>query len=254
MMSRTASYTCALLIVGSFLPSFVAAYSYTNDWDYYDGSIHHSFNAYDSYNRYDNYYPYSEYWYPYNTSGYYYYNDGYQYTYKPNCSITVSSSNGVGYNRTITLAWSSSYATSAYLSGVGSVGTNGAHAVYYPYASFYTLTVYGPGGASSCSTNTPHHGVQYEYDAYQHPVSYVYPPSTYTYPNYNYVSLAQIPYTGFDFGPFGNAAYWCAIILLAAAGAYLIVYSHTALRPRAFAREVRAAARNQLRHLRQLIR
>jgi hypothetical protein len=81
----------------------------------------------------------------------------------------------------------------------------------------------------------------------QYPVQYTYP-QTYTYPVYNYptytpvytptyytppttyytpspsVSLSQIPYTGFDFGPVGNAVYWLSLLAFAAAGAYLLVY------------------------------
>lgn len=39
-----------------------------------------------------------------------------------------------------------------------------------------------------------------------------------------YVSLTQIPYTGFDFGPVGNAMYWVSLLAFAAAGAYLMIY------------------------------
>jgi hypothetical protein len=38
------------------------------------------------------------------------------------------------------------------------------------------------------------------------------------------VSLTQIPYTGFDFGPVGNSIYWAAILAFAVAAAYLLVY------------------------------
>lgn len=39
-----------------------------------------------------------------------------------------------------------------------------------------------------------------------------------------YVSLSQIPYTGFDFGPVGNAMYWLSLISLALGGAYFLLY------------------------------
>lgn len=42
--------------------------------------------------------------------------------------------------------------------------------------------------------------------------------------SYPYVALSQIPYTGFDYGPVGNALYWLALVLFAALGAYLIVF------------------------------
>ena len=66
----------------------------------------------------------------------------------------------------------------------------------------------------------------------QHVVDYVYP-TTQTYPTYTTyrtpivasgVSLSQIPYTGFDFGPVGDAIYWMGLIAFAVAAAYLLVY------------------------------
>jgi hypothetical protein len=39
-----------------------------------------------------------------------------------------------------------------------------------------------------------------------------------------YVSLSQIPYTGFDFGATGNAIYWMGILMFALSGAYLVIY------------------------------
>ncbi len=38
------------------------------------------------------------------------------------------------------------------------------------------------------------------------------------------VALTQIPYTGFDFGLFGNALYWIALAAFAAASSYLVLY------------------------------
>ena len=47
----------------------------------------------------------------------------------------------------------------------------------------------------------------------------------YSYSNPSpYVALSQIPYTGFDYGPLGNAMYWAALLSVAVAGAYLLVY------------------------------
>ena len=74
----------------------------------------------------------------------------------------------------------------------------------------------------------------------QYPVQYTYP-QNYNYQAYNYpsytpvytptyvapspsISLSQIPYTGFDFGPVGNAMYYLSLLAFAAAGAYLLVY------------------------------
>jgi hypothetical protein len=67
------------------------------------------------------------------------------------------------------------------------------------------MTVYGSnGGTATCQTQ-----------------NYYTPAPVYTNPS---VSLTQIPYTGFDFGPFGNAMYWLSLLAFAAAGAYLLVY------------------------------
>jgi len=53
------------------------------------------------------------------------------------------------------------------------------------------------------------------------PTSYYVPP---TYAPYRYVSLSQIPYTGYDFGVVGNTLYWLAIFAVAVSAAYLAVY------------------------------
>ncbi len=42
--------------------------------------------------------------------------------------------------------------------------------------------------------------------------------------NPQYVALSQIPYTGFDLGPVGNAIYWMSLLGVSAAGAYLLIY------------------------------
>ena len=52
----------------------------------------------------------------------------------------------------------------------------------------------------------------------------VYAPAPVHYIPKSGVSLSQIPYTGFDFGPVGNAIYWAALISFALAAAYLLVY------------------------------
>lgn len=90
----------------------------------------------------------------------------------------------------------------------------------------------------------PQYNVQYTYPqtySYNYPYNYNYPASYYNYtPQYTaqytppaqtyqapttpYVALTQIPYTGFDFGPIGNALYWLSLIGFAVAGAYLMIY------------------------------
>lgn len=102
-------------------------------------------------------------------------------------------------------------------------------------------------GGNNTNTNTninmgpsnPIVSPAYSYQTYQtytptRPWSYVSSASySYAYPSYyypqsyaaqNYVALSQIPYTGFDFGPWGNAIYWLGLIAFALAGAYLVTY------------------------------
>jgi hypothetical protein len=43
-------------------------------------------------------------------------------------------------------------------------------------------------------------------------------------PAYQNVSLTQIPYTGVDFGAFGNAAYYASMIAFALSALVLVVY------------------------------
>ncbi|OGG82872.1 hypothetical protein A3A42_00920 [Candidatus Kaiserbacteria bacterium RIFCSPLOWO2_01_FULL_55_25] len=119
-------------------------------------------------------------------------------TQLPYCTITATT----GYNGLVTLYWSSSYATSGFISpSVGSVAPNGSTSLYNYGNGVYTMTVSGQGGSNTCRTS------------YVQPV--VQTPT---------VSLTQIPYTGFDFGPVGNAMYWVSMFAFAAAGAYLLVY------------------------------
>ena len=66
----------------------------------------------------------------------------------PTCTITSTQiGNGA------TLQWSSNYATSAQLSGYGSVSTSGTRTVTsFTGTRSYTLQVAGPGGTNTCST------------------------------------------------------------------------------------------------------
>jgi hypothetical protein len=124
------------------------------------------------------------------------------------CTINQAASNGYNnYGSQSYLSWTSTNATSAFLSNVGSVAANGSQVVYPQMTTTYTLTVYGQNGQSAnCSTTV-------YANTYVPPV--VNPP---------YVALTQIPYTGFDFGPIGNAIYWASLFSFAIAGAYLMIY------------------------------
>lgn len=145
----------------------------------------------------------------------------YAYYPPPSCSITAS--NNYNYYNTYrigqaVLSWNSNNASSAYISpSVGAVSTVGSTTVYPTGNQTYTLTVNGSGGTATCQTTA----YPYNY-AYTAPV--ISSVSNYTMPAAPYVALTQIPYTGFDFGPFGNALYWLGLILFAVAGAYLFVY------------------------------
>ncbi|HWO07286.1 MAG TPA: hypothetical protein VNM40_01725 [Candidatus Paceibacterota bacterium] len=124
----------------------------------------------------------------------------------PYCNIYQAQSGSYGsYGvRPVYLSWNSSNAQSAYLSNYGSVGVNGSQTVYPSYTTTYTLTVYGYNGQQATCQTTVY-------------------ASTYT-PTTPYVSLTQIPYTGFDFGPIGNAMYWAGLAVFALGGAFLAVY------------------------------
>lgn len=156
----------------------------------------------------------------------------------PGCTIWRQETNGSA----VVLRWNSTDASSAYLSGIGSVSTFGQYTVYPTYDTTYTLTVYGNGKSESCeieidrgySTYYPqnynHYGNQYGYN--------------YSYP---YISLTQIPYTGVDLGVLGTAVYFLALALFAVAGAYLLAYYQGGVLRFSFAQEVKTAARNQMR-------
>lgn len=246
---------------------------YDYDYRYTDNSIDHSFNNYDSFN-YTYGYPYSNY--THGNTSYYsgnYYSDDYydrSYSHRPTCSVsTYRTSGNSRYDNTVTVTWWSSGATNAYLTGFGSVSTSGSQNVSGYQQSNYTLTVSGPGGSTSCSASSPfydagtNHRYSYKYSgnylsnpSFAYPVySYPYVANTvYTATPTTYVTLAQVPYTGFDFGTVGNSLYWLAMILIAMMGAYLIVYSHSGALPRTFVREVATAARNQARFVKSLIK
>jgi len=114
------------------------------------------------------------------------------------CVITASPSS-ITNGQAAYLSWSSTGASSAWLSdGIGQVAINGSLAVRPNNSTMYTLTVSGYGGTRTCTAYVTVQG--------------------------SYISLSQIPYTGFDAGLLGNALYWLSLISFAAAGAYLTVY------------------------------
>ena len=144
------------------------------------------------------------------------------------------------------LRWTSTDASSAYLSNVGAVSTSGAYTVYPSYGTTYTLTVSGNGQSRQCEIE-----VGSGYGTY-YPTQY----NQYGYNNYNYgspyVSLSQIPYTGLDLGVVGTAVYFLALAMFAIAGGYLLSYYNGGVLRFSFAQEVKAAMRNQARSLTRL--
>ncbi|MEK7106756.1 MAG: hypothetical protein AAB899_01040 [Patescibacteria group bacterium] len=124
-------------------------------------------------------------------------------------------------NRAVVLSWTSNNANSGYITPlVGTVAPAGSTTVYPNQNTLYTLTVSGNGGTSSCQTYT---GVSNYVAPAPVPV-YNAPVITQTAAAAPYVALTQIPYTGFDFGTFGNALYWILLVGFAVAASYLVLY------------------------------
>ncbi len=70
----------------------------------------------------------------------------------PTCTINAIP-NSVPYGGSSTIVWSSTGATSAYISGIGNVSTYGSRTETNIKSSrTYTMTATGPGGTSTCST------------------------------------------------------------------------------------------------------
>ena len=147
-------------------------------------------------NNYNNNYNYS-YGYNYYPSTYYqqypYYNSypytNYNYAYgyaRPTCTISaINNSANYGAYPQVTLSWSSSNATSAYITpNVGTVSPYGSIVVYPNGGNYtYTMTVNGPGGSNTCQTSY-YAPVQYYYQPYQ--PQYYYQSYPYLYSPYQY--------------------------------------------------------------------
>jgi len=154
------------------------------------------------------------------------------------------------WNNGVTLRWNTTDATSAYLSNVGAVSTYGMYTVYPTYNTTYVLTVYGYNGQSrSCELEIDRGYGTYptyynQYPQYQYGTGYNY--------GYPYLSLSQIPYTGFGLGTVGTAVYFLALALFAIAGGYLLSYYNGGVLRFSFAQEVKTAMRNQARSIRNI--
>ena len=114
------------------------------------------------------------------------------------CVITASPST-IQNGQAAILNWNSMGPGNAWISdGIGFVAPVGSLAVRPNVSTNYVLTVNGPQGPRTCNVFVNVTG--------------------------SYVSLSQIPYTGFDLGTLGNAAYWTGLLSFALAAAYLVVY------------------------------
>lgn len=122
-----------------------------------------------------------------------------QNTQTNNLSCTISATPAaIANGNSSTLTWTSTNAVSASLSdGIGSVLTNGSLQVTPEASRYYVLTVRDANGnTQTCATNLSVNGT--------------------------YVSLTQIPYTGFDFGMIGNTIYWALLAGGVASAAYFM--------------------------------
>lgn len=252
-----AAFLLALLLALPFGVDVVEASEYYQQ--YYDtGSYAQgSYGGYDYddyYNSYNNYDDHDYDGYDYASSYGYgsgYQNYGYQHYARPSCALNLSyrtSNAGVSYYSDYlyapaTLTWTTSYATNGYITPeVGSVGQRGSRIVQ-PYGNqSYVMTVYGPGGSSTCQVTavSPYRADYFNRYSYayrptyqtSYPYSYGYGYTNYSnYPTYNYptlsaqyVPLTQVPYTGADFGPLGNSLMWLFVVIAAALGAGAIAY------------------------------
>lgn len=79
----------------------------------------------------------------------------------PSCEIRYTQTPGYNYgynygNSGSLLSWSSTNASSAYITNIGSVSLNGSQNVYPTVPTTYAMTVYGAnGGSNTCSTTVP---------------------------------------------------------------------------------------------------
>ena len=129
----------------------------------------------------------------------------YRYNDYGACTITVSPT-VVAYGQSTTLSWSSNSGNSGWIEGVGSVAAYGSMQTTPTRSGVYTGRFVGNNGQTiTCS-------------------AYVTVAGAYVPPAYNtpYVSLASVPYTGLELGPYGTVIYWSFLILWCLFAAYLV--------------------------------
>ncbi len=143
----------------------------------------------------------------------------------PACTISVSPSS-INTGQSVVVSWTSSNVTSGFITGgVGSTSpvSGGSITMFPPSSTTYVGTFTGPNGTVSCERSvtvaptgcTGNCGGGFN----QPTVTLSGQP---TNQPLAFVSLAQIPYTGFDAGPALTILFWLAIGLLSALIAYFV--------------------------------
>lgn len=183
-----------------------------------------------------------------NYGSHYYNHDRDRNDRTPSCWIKVQPNTVYYSGGTVTLEWDSSDAEWAHISDVGTVATDGTMRVPVMTSKTITMTVYNGDRSSTCDTFV---NIVGEYRSQHTNTGY-----GYYQPQTPYVYLTQIPYTGFDFGPLGNAIYWMTFGVIAIAGAYLLVYQSgmRALSTVPVLNEIIRAGRLQIRAMRRVAR
>ena len=136
----------------------------------------------------------------------------------PSCTLSANPM-VISPGQSSTLSWSSTNAVSAFLSSIGAVAPYGSLSVNPTISTTYTLTVTSSSGQTAiCQTaiSVSQYPIIPPPPIYPPKYPPIYPPT---------VSLHQIPYTGFDYGPVGNILYLLALGLLGAGGGYAIFFS-----------------------------
>lgn len=192
-MKRVAMFGVVITLLAGAMPVYAQSYSNQYWCNSYWSSTPCNYGAYNNnyYQQYSQYqYQYqtnpNAYYYQYQNSYYpnnynYYPQQNYQYYYPaPTCTITYTVTNNPNYwsgtmnNQAIQLSWSSNYATSAYISVIGTTTPSGTRVVNPSGYTEYVMTVNGPGGTNTCRT-------------YYQPPQYYYQQTTpYNWNQYNY--------------------------------------------------------------------
>jgi Spt5 C-terminal nonapeptide repeat binding Spt4 len=128
----------------------------------------------------------------------------------PSCTLSFARTS-IGFGQSTSLNWTSYNAVSAYISDIGATSLSGSRTVWPYTGKTYTMTVYGQNGYTSTCQATVSVGAQYFERLPQVSVS-------------SFVSLAQVPYTGFDLGPLGTAIYALALLAWSVFAGYMVFF------------------------------